>query len=302
MPDSALGPPLVPAPGRNDSAGRISGGGEWHGPATSCVTSVTQISTPLRILRLFIHCDTACFLLFLRLSRGGCATFSITLSADWEKQPDDLGFETDAELEEQWLAEWEEADRHAVEILRNALRRYRRKPPPAEQLSAAAAAVRTSLDERGHPLAWVRQAAGLSDEAAQEDDAELLIRLAAATISPMEETGLDLEQEALLMSLEPADWLGAIVSAVREGDGADASPDALVDGIRNCPEVTVDPELDTDDESHVVAAFWIVALPWHALGITDRDQRLTELGVWILPRALARAWNGEFDRVSDGPD
>jgi hypothetical protein len=47
------------------------------------------------------------------------------------------------------------------------------------------------------------------------------------------------------------------------------------------------------------AAFWIVSLPWHVLGLTDPDQRLTPLGAWLLPRALARAWGADFDQVPD---
>lgn len=71
---------------------------------------------------------------------------------------------------------------------------------------------------------------------------------------------------------------------------------ALVDGIRNCPELVLESDLDFDEESHLEAAFWIVALPWQVLRMIDSDQRLTELGEWILPRALAHAWGGDFDR------
>jgi hypothetical protein len=53
-------------------------------------------------------------------------------------------------------------------------------------------------------------------------------------------------------------------------------------------------ELD-DDAGYLETAFGIVALPWRALGLTDPDDRLTPLGVWVLPRALARAWHGDFD-------
>ena len=217
------------------------------------------------------------------------------VSTGWEGEPDGPDLDFDEELEDQWLAEWDEAEREAVEILRSALAGYRRQPLPADQPSAVAAAVRSRLREGGHPLEWVRQAAGLSDDPASEGDAELLIRLTAATISPQEETGLDVEEESLLLSLEHADWLGAIIGMIRNGPGADASPDALVDGIRNCPELELESNLDLDDESHLEAAFWIVALPWQVLGAVDRDQRLTELGQWILPRALARAWGGDFD-------
>jgi hypothetical protein len=212
------------------------------------------------------------------------------------REPEDFEIEFDEELEEQWLAEWDGADRNAVEAVRNALREHRGQPAPTDLLRDAAVSVRARLREGGHPLDWVGQAAGLSDDPVAEDDAELLIRLAAATISPQEETGLDVEEAALLLSLEHADWLGAIVSVVRDGPGADASPSALVAGIRDCPEVEHGTDFDIDDESHLDAAFWIVALPWQALGLIDRDQRLTGLGEWILPRALGRAWGGDFDQ------
>jgi hypothetical protein len=224
-----------------------------------------------------------------------CATV-LEVSTDPHDEPEEFDFDINAELEEQWLAEWDKAERDSVEVLRTALHRHRGQPAPEDQLTAAATAVRARLTEGNQPLDWVRQAAGLTDGPASEDDARLLIRLAAATISPREETGLDVEEESLLLSLEHADWLGAIVTLVREGPGADASPDALVDGIRNCPEVVLDSDLDFDDESHLEAAFWIVSLPWHVLGLIDPDQRLTELGEWVLPRALAQAWGGDFDR------
>jgi hypothetical protein len=221
------------------------------------------------------------------------------VSTDRPGESDDSGLDFDEELEDEWLAEWDEAERDAVEVLRSALRRHRGQPPPSDQLTKAAAAVRMGIRERAHPLEWVRHAAGLSDDPASESDSDLLLRLTAATISPQEETGLEIEEESLLVSLEHADWLGAIIGIVRDGSGADASPDALVDGIRNCPEVVMESDLDLDDESHLEAAFWIVALPWQVMGLIDSDQRLTRLGQWILPRALARAWGGDFDREPD---
>jgi hypothetical protein len=221
------------------------------------------------------------------------------MSTGWNGEDDGLDFEVDPEVEEQWLAEWDEAERQALGVLRQALDRYRGQPPPLDQLRAAATAVRSRLQQDGGSLEWVRQAAGLTDAPAPENDSELLLRLATATISPEEETGLDVEEESILLSLELGDWLGAIVSVVRNGPGGRASPAALVDGIGNCPEVVLESDLDVDDESHLNAAFWIVAVPWELLGIVDRDQRLTKLGEWLLPRALARAWNGDFDEESD---
>ncbi len=216
------------------------------------------------------------------------------MSGDWQDEGDE--FDVSDELEDHWIAEWDQAEREAVEVLRNALRQYWAQPPPGDQLTEAAATVRRRLRDGGHPLQWVRQAAAMSNGPAPVADTELLIQLAAATISPQEETGLDVEEESLLVSLEQADWLGAIISSVRDGPGADASPEALVEGIRNCPEVVSESGIDFEEESHLETAFWIIALPWQVLGLIDPDQRLTALGQWLLPRALARAWGGDFDQ------
>jgi hypothetical protein len=207
-----------------------------------------------------------------------------------EEPDDDLDEDTEA-----FLAAWDEADREAAAILRDALDQLREQPVPAEELAAAAGRLREGLRERYHPFAWIRSAAGLDTEPFPNDDGELVLRCAAATISPREETGLDPEEEATLLTLEHADWLGAIVSVTRAGPGGDASPENLAASIRTCPEVEVDPGFDFEAEAHVETAFWILALPWQVLGITDQDQRLTALGTWILPRALARAWGADFD-------
>jgi hypothetical protein len=122
-----------------------------------------------------------------------------------------------------------------------------------------------------------------------------VLRCAAATISPLDDPGLDPEEEASLDSLEHADWLGAIVSLVRAGRGAEASTKQLVEGIRTCPEVEIPSELDFDDVLFIETAFSIIVFPWFALGLTDRDERLTPIGAWVLPRALARAWGSDFD-------
>src|SRR5207249_10239810 len=123
----------------------------------------------------------------------------------------------------------------------------RGQPAPGEALAAAAASLRNGLRERNHPFAWIRSAAGLETEPFPDRDLELVLRCAAATISPQEETGLDPEEEATLLTLEHADWLGAILTVVRHGPGADASPDTLVHGIRACPEVELETGFDPDD-------------------------------------------------------
>src|SRR5438034_3022147 len=146
------------------------------------------------------------------------------------KLPDEPEVDLDDDIEE-LLEAWDEADREAVAVLCGALDHLRGQLAPGEALAAAAARLRDGLREGDHPFGWIRKAAGLEQEPLPDSDVELLLRCLAAIISPREETGLDPEEEAILLSLEHADWLGAIVSVVREGPGADASPDALVDGI-----------------------------------------------------------------------
>lgn len=82
---------------------------------------------------------------------------------------------------------------------------------------------------------------------------------------------------------------------MREGAGCEASGEALADAVSHCPEVPLEADLDIGEELHLEAAVSIAVLAWLALGLIDRDERLTPLGAWALPRALARAWGGEFD-------
>jgi len=203
------------------------------------------------------------------------------------------------ELDE-FIAAWDEVDREAVDLLCAALDAHRGLPPPAAELAVAAARIREEIEADLFPLGWVHSAAALERGALPDDDAELVLRCAAATISPREETGLDIEEEAALLSLEHADWLAAVIVAVREGTGCEASGEALADAVSHCPEVPLGADLDIDEELHLEAAFSTTVLAWLALELVDRDERLTPLGAWVLPRALARAWGGEFDSRTMG--
>ena len=108
-----------------------------------------------------------------------------------------------------------------------------------------------------------------------------------------EASGLDPELESAVMALELADWVGAIVGLVRAGVGASAEPEALIAAIHDTREV--DGVVDPDDAAVVGFAFEVVLPTWEAVGAVDPDRRLTALGAWGLPRALARAWGGDLD-------
>jgi hypothetical protein len=154
--------------------------------------------------------------------------------------------------------------------------------------------VREGLSGGLYPFDWIRAAAGFG-EAPPAEPAELIIGAVAATINPREETGLEAEEESLLLTLERADWLGAVVELVRAGAGAPARPRDLVAAIHRCPEVEVSPEVDPDDDALTETGFQLVTLAWLALGVLDDRDRLTSVGAWALPRGLARAWRSDFD-------
>jgi hypothetical protein len=84
------------------------------------------------------------------------------VSEDWQHERDELDFSD--ELEDQGIAEWNQAERDAVKVLRNALPQYRAQPLPGDQLTEAADTVRSRLRDGGHPLDWVRQAVAMSND------------------------------------------------------------------------------------------------------------------------------------------
>jgi Plasmid pRiA4b ORF-3-like protein len=201
---------------------------------------------------------------------------------DWDEQAQD----------EEFLAQWEQAEAEAVGVLWQALQPQARPPLPARDLAAACRRLRAGLGRHDPAVETIRRAAGLKPPL-PADDAELWLAAAGALIAMREPSGLDPELEAAVMALELADWVGAVVGVVRAGVGASAEPAALVAAINECPEV--DGTVDPDDADLVELAFEVVLPTWEAVGAVDADRRLTALGAWGLPRALARAWGGDLN-------
>jgi hypothetical protein len=177
-------------------------------------------------------------------------------------------------------------------VVIQALSKFQGADMPAGPLAAATAQFAAGVGSSHYPYSWIGRAAGLEGELPR-DEAELLVRVLAATISPEEETGLDAHEEASVIALELGDWAGAVIELVRAGPGTDASPSALVRAIDACPEVQ-GPATDTDDATVAATAFELVGFAWEAIGILDDQRGLTPLGAWALPRALTRAWGGGF--------
>ena len=197
----------------------------------------------------------------------------------------------DDDDDEAFIESLEAADREAVEQLMRALPGLRNLPAPPE-LHSAAVELRRRFRERDPELRPVSRANGWSRRL-PSDDRQLWMETVGGLIAVKNRTGLPPEEESLLMTMEHADLLGAVLSAVRAGAGSCADAEELTRNITVAPRF--DGEVDENDRGLIEAAFGLIVPIWRAAGALDAETRLTELGLWGLPRALAWAWGGDFD-------
>jgi hypothetical protein len=203
----------------------------------------------------------------------------------------------DFDDEDEFLAAWDQAEADAVDLLRRALPELVDAKPPPGALTAAADSLRAGIRSGRWPYEHARRAAGFKTNVLPKSNLEVWLGAVGGLISMREESGLGAEEESTLMAAEHADWLGAIVGLVRAGEGASAEPEVLVAYVNSCPEV--DGGIDQDEASLAETAFELVLPAWEAAGAVDSDRRLTALGRWGLARALAWAWNGDFDHPTE---
>ena len=206
-------------------------------------------------------------------------------TSDVEGHDDLLDFDADG-----YLQEWQEADRAAVELIRYALPDAVTAATPEEQLRSAADQIRTRITDR--PYRHLAAAAGWGRQP-PADDEELWLQATGALISMNGESGLGSHEESSLMTLQHADWAGAIIGLVGKGVGTRAWPEDLFELADKCPEI--EGSYDPDDREPIEFAFGLMVPVWEAVGALDEHRRLTTLGHWGLPRALAWAWDGSLD-------
>jgi hypothetical protein len=212
--------------------------------------------------------------------------------------PDDLG-----------LA-WDAAERYGVTLLREALPEAQAVPVPAGELTAAVARFRSAA--RKWPYRHLARAAWgqRPRRRSPADDTDLWLDAAAAMAMMQCHIGVDSSPLEPVMLLRPADWAGAVIGLVRSGVNTIVTAGDLLRYARQCPEivsaeepgdevVAYDPFAGgvVDDES-LCRGFEAALLFWEAIGAVSEQRWLTGLGWWGLPRALARAWNGDFDRAA----
>jgi hypothetical protein len=168
-------------------------------------------------------------------------------------------------------------------------------PAPRDAIAACAVALRRAAGDGDAELVQLAGEAGIDPDVV--DDVTLLVRLAGAYVAPGPRAALSPAAADAVDALEWADWLGAVLPLVRDGRGADASPDQLVRNVNRCPEVTT--SIPKRDAPAVASAFACALPVWRLAGCIDDELRLTDVGVWVLPRALAAAWGarpGELER------
>ena len=212
--------------------------------------------------------------------------------------PDDLG-----------LA-WDAAERYAVTLLREALPEAQAVPVPVDELAVAAARFRSAA--RKWPYKQLARAAWgqRPRKRTPADEVDLWLEAAGAMATMRRHVGVDSPSLEPVTLLRPADWVGAVIGLVRSGVNTIATAEDLVRYARRCPEiisaeepgdeaVAYDPFAGgvADDES-LCRGFEAALLAWEAIGAVSEQRWLTRLGWWGLPRALARAWNGDFDRTA----
>jgi hypothetical protein len=229
--------------------------------------------------------------------------------------PDDLG-----------LA-WDAAERYAVTLLREALPEAKSLPVPIEELTAQIARLRSAARKGPYRqlarAAWGRRTGWrpgrptgrVEGRWPAADDTDLWLDAAGAMATMRRHIGVDSPLLEPVAQLRPADWAGAVIGLVRCGVNTVVTAEDLVRYARRCPElpgseitstkepgdeaVAYDPFASgvADDES-LRRGFEAALLLWEAIGAVSDQRWLTGLGWWGLPRALARAWNGDFDKAA----
>ena len=174
-------------------------------------------------------------------------------------------------------------DAYARDVLVRAL--GTRRDPDAGGVAVAAAALRAAAASDAPVAQWLAASRGPVD--LDGADLDVVLATLAAAIAPASLAPLAPDAREAVLVLEWADWLGAVLGVVRAGAGADAGPEALVDQVNRCPEVTT--SIPKGDRDRVAWAFSVCTEAWAELGLVV-DSALTELGAALLPMALERAW------------
>ena len=203
---------------------------------------------------------------------------------------------------------WDAAERYGATLLWRALPEAQVVPVPVEELTAQAARFRSAARKWPYKQLARSMRGQRPRKRSPADDTDLWLDAAGAMATMRRHLGMDSPLLEPTTLLRPADWAGAVIGMVRSGVNSIATAEDLVRYARQCPEIAEEPGDEaeaydpfagavTDDES-LGRGFEAALLCWEAIGAVSEQQWLTRLGFWGLPRALARAWNGDFDTTA----
>ncbi|MCP5027464.1 MAG: hypothetical protein GY929_14395, partial [Actinomycetia bacterium] len=207
--------------------------------------------------------------------------------SDWFDDDDDDGFE----------AAWTAHEANVALFVRTSLAEHQGAPAPAG-VAEVAATIRQGVRDRMWPHSTLADsspptAAVLDDTT----DSDVVLWAVSAIVDPdpdldqVEEEELtdDSHPRASVGALDSVDWATVIVEVVRAGPG-------MFCGAEQLTEILLATTEGGEDDGDVIeAVFEGNRLLWRAAGVTDAGDRLTEVGVWALPRAICRALGTEFD-------
>ncbi|MBG0826236.1 hypothetical protein HS041_00350 [Planomonospora sp. ID67723] len=210
------------------------------------------------------------------------------------------------EQDEELFATWDEEEAFALGELRRILAELPEPVRPVAELRAASARLRQVLAVPGYPGNVLRACAGYEGGPLPDDDEELWLTVTAGIAGPVADlSGDDTPEEfadvdgelghedgvlAALCAIHHADWLAVVAALARRGPGVLASPERIARLIAESDDIDVDLD-DPEDLEAAEMLFGSVTPLWASLGIVDRNEILTSLGHWGLPRALERAWS-----------
>lgn len=176
--------------------------------------------------------------------------------------------------------------------------------PPAQELQAAAQRIRSAV--RKWPYRYLARAAWGAARMPR-GDTDLWLDAAGAMATMRHHVEVDSPVLAPVGLLRPADWAGAVIGMVRSGVNSTVTAEHLFRCARECPELAGTRQPDDDgvaydpfagsaaDDQSLWQAFEAALVFWEAIDAVSDQRWLTGLGWWGLPRALARAWNADFD-------
>lgn len=191
-----------------------------------------------------------------------------------------------------WIAgRWAAAKLRAAGSLRRLLADRRGEPAPAGSLARAHARLAEAAAGGDPVVGRVLAAAGVGEADLDGEDAEVLVELVAATIREAEPDPSRDDEDAAGVGIEHPEWSAIVGRVVVDGPGADASATTLA---TRAAELGTGPPL-RDEPAGLARALERVLPVWQAAGVVDDEHRLTELGAWLLPRAVCRAWGTDFD-------